>query len=62
MGSIHWLSDYSSGGTEGVELIQCVDSQDPQTHKIWRLSSNGVTREVHPIAQIGIVMGMWDSS
>ena len=61
MGSIRWPSNYSSGGTEGVEFIQFVDSQDPQTHKIWRLSFDGVPREVHPTARIDIAMGMWDS-
>ena len=52
MGYIRWPSDSGSGGTKGVEFIQCIDDQEPQIHKIWRLGSNGVTCEVHLAAQV----------
>ena len=42
---------------EGVESIQGVDVRDPQMHKIWRLGSDGITREVYPKAQVDIGAG-----
>ena len=52
MESIHWPSDSGSGGTEGVESIQWVDSRESQIHKIWCLGSKGVTHELHSTVQI----------
>ena len=54
MGYIRWPSDSGSGGTKGVEFIRCIDGQEPQIHEIWRLSSDGVTCEVHLAAQIDV--------
>ena len=44
--------DSGSGGTKVLEFIQYVDGQDPQMHEIWCVDSNGITREVHPTAQV----------
>ena len=54
MGLIRWPSYFASGGTEGVEFIQCVDGQEPQIHKMWCLSSDSITPEVHPTARISV--------
>ena len=54
MGLIRWPSYFASGGTKGVEFIQCVDGQEPQIHKMWCLSSDSITPEVHPTARISV--------
>ena len=54
MGPIYRRSDSVSGVAEGVEFIRCIDGWEPQIHEIWCPGSNGVTREVHPIAQIDV--------
>ena len=54
MGSICQISDSVCGGNKDVEFIQCVDGREPQTHKIWCLGSNSVTRDFHPTAQIDV--------
>ena len=57
MVSISWTSDSSSGATKGVEIIWCVDGQEPQMHEIWCLGFNGVTHEVHTTAQVDVRAG-----
>ena len=50
--------DSGSGGTKVLEFIQYVDGQDPQMHEIWCVDSNGITREVHPTAQVDVGAGV----
>ena len=57
MESIRRSSNSGSGGTEDVDFIQCVDSQEPQIHNIWCLSSDGVTRKIHPTMQAEVAAG-----
>ena len=52
MGSIYRLSDYGSRGTKNVDFIRCVNGWDPQLPKVWCLSSNNVTCELHPLARV----------
>ena len=60
-GSIGWPFDYGSGDAEGPKFIQCVDRQEPQTHKFWDFDENGVTCESHPTAQVDVGAGVVNS-
>ena len=54
VGPICRPSDSDSGSTKGTEIIQCVDGRYLQMHEIWCLSSDRITREVHPTAQLDV--------
>ena len=57
-GSIGRPSDSGSGGSERPEFIGCVDGREPHIHEVWAFGSNGVTREVHPTAQLDVGTGV----
>ena len=52
VGSIRHTSVSGSGGAEGTEFIQYVDSREPQIHEVWDFVSDGITHEVHSTAQV----------
>ena len=54
MCSIRQPYDSGSRDTKCVDFSRCVEGREHQIHKIWCLSSNGVTREVHLTAQIDV--------
>ena len=54
MGYIRRPSDSGRGGTKYVDLIPCVDGQEPQIHKMWCLGSNGVTHKIHPTERVEV--------
>ena len=56
--SISWPSDSGSGDAEVPEFTRCVDGQDPQIHEVWDLGKDGVTREIHPTAQVYVSAGV----
>ena len=57
MGSIYLLSDYCSRDTKNVDFIWCVNGWDPQLPKVWCLSSNNVTCELHLLARVDFDAG-----
>ena len=57
IGSFRWTYDSSSGSTKDVEFIRYIDGQDPQINEMWCLGSDGVTREIHPKAQVEVDAG-----
>ena len=57
MVSICRTSDSGIGDTEGVAFIRFFDGREPQIHEIWCLGYYGVTREIHPTAQIEVRTG-----
>ena len=56
--SIRWPFDSGSRGTKVPEFIRCVDGREPQMHEVWYLGFNGITREVHPTAQVDVGAGV----
>ena len=57
IGSILWTSDSGSGSTEDVEFIRYIDGQDHQINEMMCLGSDGVTRKIHPKAQVEVAAG-----
>ena len=57
VGPIHRPSSSGSGDEDGPNFIRCVDVQEPQIHEVWIFGEDGVTREVHPIAQVDVGAG-----
>ena len=43
-----------SGDEDGPDFIRCVDGLHPQIHEVWTFGEDGVTREVHPTAQVDV--------
>ena len=35
-----------------------MDGREPQIHEVWTFGEDGVTREVHPTAQLDVVSGL----
>ena len=58
VGPIRWTSDSGIRGTKGPEFTQCIDGWEQQMHEIWCLGSDGITREVHPTAQVDVGNGV----
>ena len=56
--SIDSPSNSGNNDAEGPEFIQCVDGREPQIHEVWTFGEDGVTREVHPTAQLDVVSGL----
>ena len=54
MRSIRWTSDFSSGGTEDVDFIRCVDGQDPQIYEMQCLGSDNVTPKNNPTTKVEV--------
>ena len=54
VGSMGRFSDSGSEDAFGPEIIQCVDGQEPQIHEVWDFVSDGITREIHPTAQMDV--------
>ena len=54
-----WRANYGSGDEDGPEFICCVDVRQPQIYEIWTFGEDGVTREVHPTAQVDISAGLF---
>ena len=57
VGAIRRRSDYGSGDEDGPEFVQCVDGRDLHIHEVWTFGEEGVTREVHPTAQVDVGAG-----
>ena len=47
-----------SGDAKEAKFIQCVDDQDPHNHEVWDFGDDGVTCELHPIAQVDVGAGI----
>ena len=58
VGYIRLTYDSGNGDAEVPEFIGCVDGQEPHNQEIWAFGSDGVTREVHPTAQIDVSVGV----
>ena len=58
VGSIDSPYDSGGGDAEGPKFIQCMDGQEPQIHEVWTFGEDGVTREVHPTAQVDVSAGL----
>ena len=54
VGVIRQPSSSGSGGEDGLEFICCVGGQEPQIHKLWSFSKDGITRKVHPFGRIDV--------
>ena len=37
-----------------------MDGQEPQIHEVWTFGEDGITREVHPIAQVDVGAGFFE--
>ena len=57
MGYICRPSDTGSGGSDDTEVIQCIDGQEPQIHKLWCLVLDNITCNAHPTAQVEVGYG-----
>ena len=53
-GVIRQLSRSGSRGEDGLEFIRCVGGREPQIHKLWNFSEDGINLEVHPFARIDV--------
>ena len=54
VGVIYQPSSSGSGVEYGLEFIRCVGGREPQIHELWSFVEDGITREVHPFAQIDV--------
>ena len=54
VGAIHQPSNSGSGADGRLEFICCVGGREPQIHKLWTLSKDGITRKVHPFARVDV--------
>ena len=54
VGVIRQTSSSGSVGEDGLEFICCVGGQEPQIHKLWSFSKDGITRKVHPFGRIDV--------
>ena len=59
VGSISRPSDYGSGDAEVPEFIRCEEGREPQIHEVWDFGEDGVTREIHPTAQVDVSAGVF---
>ena len=57
VGSIRRRSVSDSGDEDRPKFIQCEDGLEPQIHRAWTFDEDGVTREVHPRAQVHVGTG-----
>ena len=57
VGYIRRHSGSDSGDEDGPKLILCVDVRDPHIKEVWTFGEDGVTREVHPTAQVDVGAG-----
>ena len=46
-----------SGSPDLIIFIQCVYGRDPMSHKLWSHGLDGLSRNVHPTAQVDIPTG-----
>ena len=44
----------SSGADDRLEFIRCVGGREPQIHELLMFAKDGITRKVHPFAQIDV--------
>ena len=54
VGAFSQPSNSGSGANDRLEFICCVGGREPQIHKLWIFSKDGMTQEVHPFARIDV--------
>ena len=54
MGDIHSPSVYGSKAPDVSIFIQCVSGREPVAHKLWSHGMDGLSLNIHPVAQVDI--------